>query len=270
MRGIGSQHHIHVTHKADAAKFIGATFEVSSKEDLEELAQFDGSSNVQASTEIGGGFEVIMMMPDGFQIKASWGRDKMQVLPSRNAHKFNNIDQKDRVNHSVRIQRQACDAIRLGHFVLHVTNHDESVKWLFDRFNFLPSDYFVPPGEEDPIVGTFIRLNLGEQLVDHHFLLVLQSVGVGVHHCSFEVADLDAVMSSHEFLLKKGYQLDVGVGRHMLGSQIYDYWKDPFGFRVEHYTDGDTVNSDFKPSKFNGTACDTTQWGMEPPIEFFQ
>ena len=56
----------------------------------------------------------------------------------------------------------------------------------------------------------------------------------------------------------------------MLGSQIFDYWKDPFGFRIEHYTDGDIVDASHQPGRFNGTASDTTQWGNRPPLEFFQ
>jgi hypothetical protein len=125
-------------------------------------------------------------------------------------------------------------------------------------------------GQEGPIVGTFVRLDLGKELVDHHFMLVLQSDRAGIHHCAFEVVDLDAVMSAHDYLVNQGHRLDVGVGRHMLGSQIFDYWKDPYGFRIEHYTDGDTVDATFRPSKFNGSASDTTQWGMRPPLDFFQ
>ncbi|HLU18766.1 MAG TPA: VOC family protein, partial [Pusillimonas sp.] len=129
--------------------------------------------------------------------------------------------------------------------------------------------YFAPPGQQSPIVGTFLRCNLGKQLVDHHCMLVLQSDRVTVHHTSYEVQDLDAIMSAHDYLASKQWKLDCGVGRHLLGSQVFDYWKDPFGFRIEHYTDGDVVDADYKPSIFNGTAQETTQWGMEPPSDFF-
>ena len=163
-----------------------------------------------------------------------------------------------------------CSIARLGHFVFHVTQPRRVHGVAEARFNFLPSDYFLPPGEEGPIVGTFVRLDLGEQLVDHHFMLVLQSDWVGVHHSSFEVTDLDAVMSSPRLPPPAGLPARRRRRRHVLGSQIFDYWKDPFGFRIEHYTDGDIVDASHKPSKFNGTASDTTQWGNRPPLEFFQ
>lgn len=270
MRGSAKQHHIHVTHRAEKQRFIGASIEVSSREDLIELAQLEGSSAVQSSSEPGGGEEVVMTMPDGFEIKAIWGREEHADVTERKAFDFNNADNKPRLNQCIRVKRQACQAIKLGHFVLHVSNHDESVKWLEQRFDLLHSDYFVPPGEEGPIVGTFLRFDHGAEKVDHHAILILQSDWVGVHHCSFEVIDLDAVMTAHDYLVDQGYQLECGVGRHMLGSQIFDYWKDPFGFRVEHYTDGDMLDQHAQPVKFNGTATETTQWGMAPGLEFFQ
>ncbi|MBA0050660.1 2,4,5-trihydroxytoluene oxygenase [Streptomyces sp. AJS327] len=269
MRGTGTQHHIHVTRKADRQRFVGASIEVATHDDLVELAALPGSSPVRRSTEPGGGDEVVMTMPDGIEIRAIHGRAKAEPITGRAPFVPNNIRDKNRVNATVRVATAPATIARLGHFVLHVRNHDESMAWLTDRFNFLPSDYFLPPGQDGPVVGTFVRLDLGEQLVDHHFLLVLESDWVGVHHSAFEVTDMDAVMSSHDYLLREGYTPDVGVGRHLLGSQVFDYWKDPFGFRIEHYTDGDVVDANHRPGRFNGTASETTQWGSRPPLEFF-
>ncbi|MER5497676.1 MULTISPECIES: VOC family protein [unclassified Streptomyces] len=270
MRGTGTQHHIHVTRKAAGQRFIGASIEVAAHQDLVELAALPGSSPITGSTEPGGGLVVSMTMPDGIEIRAIWNREKAEPIADREPFRMNNIRDKNRVNSFVRQPVAPCTIARLGHFVLHVKDHDASMAWLNERFNFLPSDYFLPPGQDGPVVGTFVRLDLGEQLVDHHFMLVLQSDWAGVHHSAFEVTDMDAVMSSHDHLLQQGYSPDVGVGRHLLGSQIFDYWKDPFGFRIEHYTDGDIVDGSHRPGRFNGTAGETTQWGNRPPLEFFQ
>lgn len=270
MRGTGTQRHIHVTRRAEKQRFVGASFEMAALADLEELATFEGSGPVRESTEPGGGYEVVMHTPDGIEIKAIWGREKAEPIFDREPNLFNNIRDKNRVYDPVRAPAAPATIARLGHFVLHVRDHDETMAWFKARFNWLDSDYFLPPGQDGPIVGTFVRLDLGKQLVDHHFALILQSDWVGVHHSAFEVIDLDAVMASHDYLIEQGYASDVGVGRHLLGSQVFDYWKDPFGFRIEHYTDGDVVDADFKPGKFNGTASETTQWGNRPPLEFFQ
>ncbi len=266
MRGTGPQHHIYVAYKGEQ-KFLGATIEVASRADLEELAAMPGSSAIEPSPEPGGGEVVTMPTPDGVPIRAIFGREQAEPLPERDPGLFNSISVKPRKNASIRHGVQPCDVVRLGHFVLHVSDHDATVAWFLERFNFQPADYFATP--EGQVYGTMVRLDLGEQFVDHHFMLILQSDWIGVHHSSFEVVDLDDVMGAHDYLLEQGYQLDVGVGRHMLGSQVFDYWKDPAGFRLEHFTDGDTVNSQHVPSKFTGSASDTTQWGARPPEEFF-
>ena len=35
------------------------------------------------------------------------------------------------------------------------------------------------------------------------------------------------------WLERKGYKIVWGVGRHLLGSQIFDYWWDTSGFMIE-------------------------------------
>lgn len=45
-----------------------------------------------------------------------------------------------------------------------------------------------------------------------------------VHHSSFEVHDFDIQSLGHQWLREKDYDLVWGVGRHVLGSQIFDYW----------------------------------------------
>ncbi|GHT80458.1 putative 2,3-dihydroxybiphenyl-1,2-dioxygenase or glyoxalase/bleomycin resistance protein [Betaproteobacteria bacterium] len=274
MRCAGSQYHLHVTHLAEKARFVGATYAVASRADLEELSRLQGSSAIEPCSEPGGGSVVRMSMPDGFLIEAVWGRECPASLPVRAPNGLNDIEHKPRVNTSTRIRPTPGEAVRLGHFVLHVTDHDASVRWMRERFGMLPSDHFATPGEggaaHGSIYGTFLRFDRGRELVDHHAVLILQSDTVGTHHCSFEMTDLDAVMAAHDHLLAKGYDLDCGVGRHLMGSQIFDYWKAPFGFRLEHYTDGDVVDGSRQPGVFTGTAGETTQWGMEPPPTFFQ
>jgi catechol 2,3-dioxygenase-like lactoylglutathione lyase family enzyme len=270
MRGTGVQHHLHVTRVGPMPRFIGASIEILERADLDLLALLPGSSKVEQSYEPGGGVQVKMMTPDGYEIRAIWGREHAKPVRQHSANAVNTGQTKLRANASVRVQDVSCEVIRLGHFVLHVSDHDASTRWFQERFDMLPSDHLLPPGSKGPEVGTFLRFNRKEQLVDHHSLLLLQSDKPGVHHCSFEVEDLDAVMRGHDHLKKQGYKLDCGVGRHLLGSQIYDYWRDPFGFRIEHYTDGDVVDASHRATRFNGTAPETTQWGIEPPLEFFQ
>jgi hypothetical protein len=58
------------------------------------------------------------------------------------------------------------------------------------------------------------------------------------------------------------------VGRHILGSQIFDYWYDVHGFMIEHYADGDLVND--KNPIGRGPAEDEMLyvWGPDVPETF--
>lgn len=255
----------------DRDQFLGLGFAVPSMAVLERLSALDGSSAILPLEDGMGSRFVRMIMTDGFEIDAVCLAAASPTLGVRPAFAFNSGDRKGRVNASVRQRPEPAPALRLGHAVLHVSDHAQSVQWLRDRLGLLPSDHFGPStGNFDDAKGTFLRVDHGESLVDHHCLLVLQSDHIGVHHISFELQDLDHVMAAHDFLVGRGWRLDCGVGRHLLGSQIYDYWRDPAGFRVEHYTDGDVVNDRHQATIFSGSADETTQWGMAPNKEFFE
>jgi catechol 2,3-dioxygenase-like lactoylglutathione lyase family enzyme len=271
LRGGGAAAAIHITYKGDK-KFIGAGFVVRSREDLDKLARLDGSGPVEEIVDIpGGGWRVRMRHPDGLQIDAVWGQTPVGAIARRPSGAFNWGDRKERLNQSLRPKREPGLALRLGHVVLKVSNHDETLKWMKDRFGMLESDTMVLP-ENNKVVGTFIRFNLGDEPVDHHSILINEASEVGCHHCAFEMQDFDAVMGAHDYLTRKGYLLDIGVGRHLVGSQIFDYWNDPFGNRVEHYTDGDVNNTDYKGKDYllSGDGPNKSQWGMDPTPQFFR
>ena len=271
MRGTGPAPFVYEAVLGSDNRFLGAGLRMPARSDLVALATLEGSGPIESvADDPGGGLRVRMRMPDGFEIDAVHLGEDAKRPPLRASQPFNTAANKNRVNTPVRVRREASPVRRLGHFVLHVTDHDASVAWLRQRFGLLPSDFLAVPGESDQIIGSFLRVDRGDELVDHHCMLVLESDSAGVHHCSFEVENVDAVMTAHDFLLERGYTLDCGVGRHLLVSQIFDYWRDPFVFRIEHYTEGDVVNQSHRPTVFAGTADETTQWGAKPSKDFFE
>lgn len=270
MRGVEAAPFLYEALAGDENRFLGIGFSVGSRSALERLAAMPGSSPIETFDEGAGGLLVRMAMPDGFLIDAVWGAELPNAFAVRRPNGFNAGQHKRRFNASVRQRAEPAPVLRLGHVVLHVSDHKASVAWLRERLGLIPSDHFgPPPGKPEEAYGTFLRVNREAELVDHHCMLVLQAETVGVHHSSFEMQDLDHVMAAHDYLVARKHKLDCGVGRHLLGSQIYDYWKDPAGFRVEHYTDGDVVNHEHQPGVFCGAADETTQWGMAPSKEFF-
>jgi hypothetical protein len=89
--------------------------------------------------------------------------------------------------------------------------------------------------------------------------------GPGFNHAAFEVRDLDDLMSGHDFLKEKQRHAEWGIGRHILGSQVFDYWRDPWGHTVEHWTDGDLFTADDPPGKQGLPELLGVQWGPAAP-----
>ena len=80
----------------------------------------------------------------------------------------------------------------------------------------------------------------------------------GLNHLSFEVHDIDDVFTGHEYLRRNGaYEHMWGLGRHLLGSQVYDFWADPNRLHVSN--GGNLVSAD------EGVQ---SQWG-DLPLEKF-
>ena len=67
---------------------------------------------------------------------------------------------------------------------------------------------------------------------------------------------------------RAGFQRSWGIGRHIEGSQIFDYWRDPDGLLVEHYADGDLFDSTLEPGWSPMTASGLAQWGPPATKDF--
>jgi hypothetical protein len=121
-----------------------------------------------------------------------------------------------------------------GHFGICVTEFDKQVDWYTKNFNFVPTDFLhVGEGDQRRTVAMFAHIDRGEDLVDHHTFFMTTNKTSHVHHCSFEVHDFDTQALGHQWLAGKGYTSVWGVGRHILGSQIFDYWWDTTGNMIE-------------------------------------
>lgn len=235
-RGFDGAPFAHAT-VAGNAGFAGLAFRVGSLADLEALAAADGVA-VEASTAPGGGHVVRLTDPDGNRVEAvagqAWGEP---VAPDRETP-FNSVAARRRLRAPVRIAQRPSRVRRLGHVVLNVADFRRSETWYKARFGFITSDEIeAAPGLA---IGAFMRCDRGDTPTDHHTLFLAQlPPGPGFNHAAFEVEGLDDLMAGHEHLKRAGRTAAWGVGRHVLGSQIFDYWKDPWGHELEHWTDGD-------------------------------
>ena len=141
--------------------------------------------------------------------------------------RFNSTDAVERVNGTQRPPVAPPEVIRLGHVVLELADYQATCAWYTQHFGFIPSDVQVLP-DGSPAVA-FMRLDLGDTPADHHTLALAQGFAPTHSHSAFELVDADAVGMGQRVLRERGWKHAWGIGRHILGSQIFDYWQDPVG-----------------------------------------
>ena len=154
----------------------------------------------------------------------------------------------------------------MGHVVLELADYQATCAWYTQHFGFIPSDVQVLP-DGSPAVA-FMRLDLGDTPADHHTLALAQGFAPMHSHSAFELVDADAVGMGQRVLRERGWKHAWGIGRHILGSQIFDYWQDPWGAKHEHYCDGDVFTAD-EPAGIHPVSREAmSQWGQVMPNSF--
>jgi hypothetical protein len=156
--------------------------------------------------------------------------------------------------------------IKLGHLVIEVADFQATCAWYTENFGFIPSDVQLLPDGSPAVV--FLRLDLGDTPADHHTLAMAQGFMATYSHSAYEVVDADAVGVGQRILRERGWRHAWGIGRHILGSQIFDYWQDPWGDKHEHYCDGDLFTAD-RPTGLHSVSPEAmSQWGQRMPRSF--
>ena len=235
-RGASTAPALHVTELGEPG-FAGVAFRAASVADLDRLAAAEGAS-VEDLDLPGGGRVVRLSDPDGHQVEIVAGQQALPPLEPPRSQPWNLAAQRQRLRTTKRVSPGPAHIVRLGHVVLNVSDFRASERWYKDRFGFITSDEIQISPEF--ALGAFLRCDRGETPTDHHTLFLAQSPnGPGFNHAAFEVTDLDDLMLGHQRLKEAGRHAEWGVGRHILGSQVFDYWRDPWGHTVEHWTDGD-------------------------------
>jgi catechol 2,3-dioxygenase-like lactoylglutathione lyase family enzyme len=252
--------------RAAVARFTGFGLAVGSRLDLETLAKVPGASPIERLDGPGGGERVRLVDPSGFAVDAVCGRGDPQPLLRRPALQLNTADARPRVNAAQRPASEPPQIVKLGHVVLEVARFQATCAWYAEHFGLLPSDVQVLPDGLPAVV--FLRLDLGRAPADHHTLAIAQGIAPEFSHAAFEVVDVDAVAVGERVLRERGWAHAWGIGRHILGSQVFDYWCDPWDDKHEHYTDGDVFTSEVPMGVHEVSRDAMAQWGPPMPRSF--
>ncbi|HEY7641140.1 MAG TPA: VOC family protein [Steroidobacteraceae bacterium] len=247
-------------------RFVGFALRVAARSDLERLAQLPGASAIEPLQLPGGGEVVRLTDPSGFEIEAVCGQEKSTMLAHRAPLPLNEPGLARRINATQRLVATAPEVLKLGHVVLEVADFQATCAWYTQHFGFIPSDVQVLP-DGTPAV-TFLRLDLGATPADHHTLALAQGFMPAYSHSAYEVVDADAIGMGHRVLRESGWKHAWGLGRHILGSQLFDYWEDSCGAKHEHYCDGDVFTADVPTGVHPLTRSGMAQWGQRMPASF--
>ncbi|KAF5006059.1 hypothetical protein FDECE_7541 [Fusarium decemcellulare] len=254
-RGTGAEPFVYWASEGTEDSFGGAAFVVESMDDLNYAAQsLPNATEVHEMKDVpGGGFRVTFKDPiDGFPFHLVYGQTPIDGLEKDLSERDFNLEisfngskkvHTPLISHEPSLIKIGPASVhKLGHFGMCVTDFDKAYEFYTSRFNFTASDLIY--NDDGKNITTFLHLDRDKELVDHHCFFFFEGPLLG-----------------HDWLREKGYENCWGVGRHIMGSQIFDYWFDPSRFILEHYVDGDLVNEEHATNRSKASPNNLHVWG---------
>jgi catechol 2,3-dioxygenase-like lactoylglutathione lyase family enzyme len=105
----------------------------------------------------------------------------------------------------------------------------------------------------------------------HHTIAFSQGSRPGLHHIGIEVTDRAALVDACDRLAEVGQATEYGPGRHQVGGNLFVYFLDRYGFRIEFFCElARITTTDFVAPIHNAEARSQTinAWGPQPPESF--
>lgn len=193
---------------------------------------------------------------DGLWFQDPWGtwinlvpqaqapmRDAVQPLPA------NTFGQRNRVGAlAYQALDQAARPLRFQHVLVFTPQVAEAEAFYCEVLGFGVSD-------RRPGFVSFLYAPAGP-CWDHHCFAIVNNPARGLHHCSFEMADMDQLGFCLSRMREQGYTGGFGPGRQFLGSNLFAYIQDPWGSHTEISADMDQLDH----------SCKTKDWEDIPKL----
>jgi len=247
-------------------ELLALAVEAESEQALHRLAAKVGGA-VEERREPGGGLVLRLRDPGDLQVEVVHGVEASPVRAPPAPVPVNSFDRPVRINTPRPTVLGPAWVRRLGHVVLGRQEFGRNARWYMETLGLIATDVEVLVELGEPIVA-FLRFDRGDVPADHHSIVVAAAPEDGYLHAAFESTDVDALGAGAEWLQQQGWVKSWGIGRHVLGSQLFCYHIDPHGFEVEHYTDGDMFDASYPTGWHEAGLPGLYLWGPVLPPHF--
>jgi catechol-2,3-dioxygenase len=146
---------------------------------------------------------------------------------------------------------------RLGHMLMFTPDYEKSEAFFSNVLGLRTTDRAK---------GKVSFMAAGNGVIDHHCFGLIPSTHRGFQHASFKVGGIDDIGFGAWRMRNAGYKESFGPGRHALASNLFHYFRDPWGSWIEYYADMDRISDAWQTRDWNELPY---VWGPEWAPEFW-
>ncbi len=146
---------------------------------------------------------------------------------------------------------------RIGHMLMFTPDYEKSEAFFSEALGLRTTDRAK---------GKVSFMAAGDGERDHHCFGLIPSTHRGYQHASFKVGGIDDIGFGAWRMRNAGYKETFGPGRHALASNLFHYFRDPWGSWIEYYADMDRISESWQCRDWNELPY---VWGPEWAPEFW-
>ncbi|MBO9514999.1 MAG: VOC family protein [Variovorax sp.] len=228
---------------------------VESAADLDRYAAAIAKDPGFVDGDVEGARRIGCIDPNGLAVRLQVSRKRAVEVE---CGAMNTWNAKQRINQPAPIYERATP-IEVGHVVFFVADVQATSAFYAARFGFVGSDSY-------PNRGAFMRCAPDG---GHHdlFLLQLPSGKRGLNHVAFTVRDIHEVFGGGLHFSRKGWDTQLGPGRHPISSAYFWYFKNPAGGLIEYYADEDQLTAEWQPREFEPGPTVFAEWAIDGGLD---
>lgn len=148
------------------------------------------------------------------------------------------------------------------HITLHAKDVKGLVQFLQEALDCGVADVFEPA----PGVWGAAWTHVSDY---HHDVAVIGTAdNTTLHHFAFLVSGIEDMKRAGDLLAQAGYRIETGPGRHAVGGNLYTYFLDPSGNRIELSAEMPRADRSIPHRVWEDFPVAFSAWGATPPESF--